>query len=370
MTAFEVRRDDIRATQWVDASGEPSGATSSDDLAPGSARLKIDLFSLTSNNVTYAAIGAGPLGYWDFFPAADGGAEWGRTPVWGFADVIASAVEGVDVGARVYGYFPMAETLDVSPVKVSEKGFIDGAAHRQAKAVIYNQYSFTQTDPSYDAAFEPEQTLFRPLYATGWLAADCVARSEPTPSAVIISSASSKTAFTTAHQLKDKGGFRLIGLTSSKNAAFVKGTELYDEVITYDDTASLSLSGPAVFVDYLGRRDLTGEVHDAAGDCLTRSLVIGVADWEAQITAEKEGRAPVSGPKPEFFFAPQYIADLVKQEGPVVLKQMNDAMRAFYPASAKFVTPRRETGAAAIETAWKALTDGDVPPSEGYVLSF
>jgi len=44
--------------------------------------------------------------YWDFFPSDD--ADWGQVPVLGFANVVASAVEGISEVERFYGYFPPA----------------------------------------------------------------------------------------------------------------------------------------------------------------------------------------------------------------------------------------------------------------------
>ena len=60
--------------------------------------MRVDCFAMTANNVTYAALGK-PIGlfdngagYWDFF--SPGGAGPGRLPVWGFATVTRSDVEG------------------------------------------------------------------------------------------------------------------------------------------------------------------------------------------------------------------------------------------------------------------------------------
>ena len=117
----QISKSNLRATQWVD--------TPSNDLADGDVRLSLDAFALTANNVTYAAFGGPPMHYWNFFPANDD--TQGRVPVWGFATVAESKAEGVSVGQRVYGYFPIAEELVVSPMRVSERGFMDGAAHRQ-----------------------------------------------------------------------------------------------------------------------------------------------------------------------------------------------------------------------------------------------
>jgi hypothetical protein len=36
---------------------------------------------------------------------------------------------------RYYGYYPIAETLDVFPIDLDGSGFVDGATHRAKKAV-------------------------------------------------------------------------------------------------------------------------------------------------------------------------------------------------------------------------------------------
>ena len=61
---------------------------------------------MTANNVTYALMGDA-MHYWDFFPAEPG---LGLVPLWGFADVVASSTDGVEVGTRVYGYLPAVES--------------------------------------------------------------------------------------------------------------------------------------------------------------------------------------------------------------------------------------------------------------------
>ncbi len=82
-----MRCDDLRATRCV--AGAAPGKNPR--LEPGQALLKVDKFAFTANNVTYAAFGAA-MDYWKFFPSAD--AAWGRIPVWGFGDVLASNCSG------------------------------------------------------------------------------------------------------------------------------------------------------------------------------------------------------------------------------------------------------------------------------------
>src|SRR5690242_18261409 len=105
---FEVDRSDLHTTRIVDTDGRA--------LRDGEARLRVEHFALTANNITYAVFGDA-MQYWQFFPAADDG--WGRVPVWGFADVVESSVPEVAVGRRVYGYLPMATELIVTPERVA-----------------------------------------------------------------------------------------------------------------------------------------------------------------------------------------------------------------------------------------------------------
>lgn len=99
--SFVVQRNDLRTTHW-DESPAPS-------LEEGQVRLRIDAFALTSNNITYAALGD-VMNYWQFYPTGD--PSTGRVPVWGgFASVVESRCPGVEVDERFYGYWPMADEV-------------------------------------------------------------------------------------------------------------------------------------------------------------------------------------------------------------------------------------------------------------------
>ncbi len=351
-----ISKTDIRQTEWQ---SQPSEA-----LSDGQARLKLDAFALTANNVTYAAFGGPPMHYWNFFPASD--EAHGRVPVWGFATITESTTEGVAVGQRVYGYFPISEELVVSPMRVSNRGFMDGAAHRQGLAPIYNSYAFTETDPAYVAGTEPEQMLFRPLYMTGWMICDFLMEADPVPEVAIISSASSKTAIAAAHSLQRRG-VKTLGLTSERNIDFVKATNLYDEVFSYDAADQCGGRGTAAYVDFVGRPALTKAVHEACGDSLAHSMVIGATDWE-------DSRIPTAdlpGPTPTLFFVPDYAANRAKQLPPGELdNRTGKDLVAFYPVSRSFVTPKAVEGVDGIAQAWRDTVEAKVPANEGLVCRF
>jgi len=356
MQALQVSKRDLRQVRFVDVSHAP--------LTYGQARLRLDLFALTSNNITYAAMGGPPLGYWDFFPGSD---DWGHPPCWGFATVVQSRAADVAEGTRYYGYFPIAETLNVIPQKVESRGFVDGASHRTSKAAVYNQYHNVAADPAYDGDCEAEQTLFRPLYATGWWAADCVRRT--TPKAVVVSSASSKTALSMAYQLRQSGNIELVALTSKRNETYVREIALYSTVLTYDALGHLPALTNVVYVDFLGRDDVIAAAHRAIGSGLVCSILIGATDWTDKPGGIQPPKIDVTGPKPEFFFVPAYAAGRLKHE-PGLRAAMVTDMRTFYNESRRFVSPQRSAGSAAIIDTWQRLASALADPRVGFVLSF
>ncbi len=114
-------------------------ASAARPLAEGQARLALQTFALTANNITYAAFGQA-MKYWQFFPADD--PAWGCLPVWGFATVTESRAAGVEPGRRVWGYYPAGTHLVVQPARVRPGGFADASAHRAELAAVYNHYTF------------------------------------------------------------------------------------------------------------------------------------------------------------------------------------------------------------------------------------
>jgi hypothetical protein len=129
-TRFHIARHDLQRTQF----GPDPDGPSSRALAAGEARLRVEQFALTANNLTYAAFGEA-MKYWQFFPAAD--PAWGCLPVWGFATVCESRVEGLEPGRRLYGCLPAGTHLVVQPLRVSASGFQDISPHRQDLAAVY-----------------------------------------------------------------------------------------------------------------------------------------------------------------------------------------------------------------------------------------
>ncbi len=258
--SFEVARAALGTTRVIEL---PALATLSP--AAGEAVLTVDKFALTANNITYGVAGD-IIGYWQFFPAEG---DWGRIPVWGKGTVVAENDSGLNVGDAFYGYFPMASYLVVEPEHVTERGFTDGAAHRQALPGVYNQYALMTAGNGFDRQFDDHQMIYRPLFTTSFVIDDYLDDNDHFgASNIILSSASSKTAFGLAFLLRKNRDVKVTGLTSAANKAFVESLNLYDQVVAYDALDSL-----------MRVKTWPLWIWPVTGRCLRRYIITLVTRW-------------------------------------------------------------------------------------------
>ena len=336
-------------------------------LADGQVRLRVDRFALTANNVTYAVLGD-MLGYWDFFPTGDPG--WGRVPAMGWADVVESTHPDVATGGRYYGWFPMARFVDLT-VSPTGDGLRDDGEHRLAHAPVYRSYVETGHDPMYPKVAaevlgdaEDCHALLRGLFLTSFLA-DCFFADQGYfgTDAVVVLSASSKTAVGFAQRAAERGLGRVVGVTSAGNAEFVRALGWYTDVVSYDDIASLP-AVDAVSVDMAGDSVALSAVHEQLGDRLKYSMIIGKSHHDSPM-------AQVSvGPTPELFFAPTEVSRRLEEWGPEEYqRRCSAALEEFVAGSGSWLTVERSAGAPAAASAWTDVFAGAIPPSVGRIVS-
>lgn len=290
-TTLLVRQDQLATTRLTTTDDTP--------LAEGQVRVRVESFALTANNITYAALGD-MLNYWQFFPTGEAG--WGIVPVWGFGTVVQSLHPAVAVGERLYGYWPMASQAVLSPERVNPTGFSDGAPHRAGLHAVYNHYLRTSTDGLYRADNEDVQALLRPLFITSWLIDDFLADQQFFGAKrMLLSSASSKTAYGTAFQLAQRDGIEVIGLTSPGNVAFCESLGCYSRVVTYDALDQIDGATPSVYIDFAGSVGLRQRIH-AHFTGLAYSCSVG-----ASHVGDLGGAGQLPGPRPVMFFAPAQV---------------------------------------------------------------
>jgi Protein of unknown function (DUF2855) len=364
-STFLVKKSDLSQTQLSLAAQEP--------LEAGQIRLRIDIFSLTANNITYASFGDA-MSYWNFYPrpASDDGQanEWGVIPVWGFANVTESLCEGIAVGQRFYGYYPAANEAVLIPSRVSSARF-SVAGHREALAAVYNQYVNCAADPFYAHGSEAIQCLLRPLFITSWLIDDLLADNDFYGSeAVIMSSASSKTAYGTAFCMAQRAKNqrpKIIGLTSPGNVAFSESLGCYDQIITYDQLETLEAARPCTYVDFAGNAALRMRIHSQFSH-LKYSCSVGGTHVQ-----ELGGAKGLPGPKATLFFAPAQIAKRAKDWGRTDLNtRLVQAWKAFSEAVSQAAPPWLKVtqhSATDAPQAYQTLLKGQSDPRSGQVWS-
>ena len=339
------------------------------ELPDGQIRVDIGPFALTANNVTYMVVGD-QIGYWSVFePAAYDLTQdktQGRMPVWGYGVVRESRFPGIEVGAEIYGFFPVAKSMDMQPGKLSKHGFTDIAEHRSALHSLYSGYSFTAADRSYQS-HKALQPVLRPLFTTSFLIDDFLAEEAFFGAEqVLLLSASSKTALGTAYCLKARNGLPVAGLTSERNTTFVKETGFYNSVFTYDTITDMNPDIKTVVVDMSGNMGVIGTLEDHFEENLTYICRVGISHWqEAAKAPPKRTDTPTA-----FFFAPDRAKKRIEDWGQSGFAENLGARWLPFLDSAKgWLTIEKQTGIGPVLENYKDLLGGQSGPSKGYLFT-
>lgn len=348
-----VDRADIASTRVVD---EPE-----QDLDEGQARFRIDRVAMTANNVTYAAV-SGLIPYFEFFPTTESG--WGRLPTWGFADVVETRSGAVAVGERLYGLWPSSTDLTMTPERRGPL-VVDQAEHRRPLPPFYNQYTPTDSDPLYTVGDESLICLFRPLFLTAyaideWLAAEGFHGA----GTIVLSSASSKTAWATAHLLTRRPGLTTIGLTSAANEDFVADLDVYGRVVPYDRLEAIDGVSRVAYIDLSGSAKVRRDLRKVCGDRLVLDLGVGLAHW-----SEWSGRGEYEDVPVTRFFAPSTVMERSAAIGrDAYMANAARAWEEFLPTADAGLDIEESSGIEALERAYGETVAGVVTPRRGLIV--
>jgi hypothetical protein len=355
---FIVARNDLQDCRFIEIRLPDAAALPDDALL-----VRVDRFAFTANNITYATLGE-QLKYWQLFPAPEG---FGNVPVWGFGEVVASRHPSIEAGERLFGYFPMATHLVIEASDVSKRGLRDAAAHRQGVAPVYNAYRRVSGDAAFEGLSGDYQALLRPLFMLSFLVDDYLAEHDfHGARSVLLSSASSKTAFGLAHLLHtQREGIRVIGLTSAANVDFVRSLGCYDDVVTYDHIEALPSGSPVAYVDMAGNSALQARLHHHFRDGVKYSGQIGLTH-----RSFTPGGPELPGAKPAWFFAPDQVRKRAEEWGPGgVEARFSAAWSNFAPKLDEWITVIEGHGPDAVKQVYLDTLNGRIPPEQGHMLS-
>jgi hypothetical protein len=221
-------------------------------------------------------------------------------------------------------------------------------------------------DPAFAGRQGDHQALLRPLFMLSFLVDDHLSENGFYGAReVMLSSASSKTAFGLAHLLHGRGDIRVIGLTSAANVAFVSSLGCYDEVVTYQHVTSLPADRPVAYVDMAGNSALRATLHRHFGGNIKYSGRVGLTHRSG---SADESQLP--GAKPIWFFAPDQIRKRALQWGPGGIDaRFGVAWSGFAPMLDRWLRVIEGRGDAAVKQVYQDTLNGRVPPDQGHILS-
>ena len=355
MKQFEVRRDDLstfRLTEQV-----------TPEIEDGETLAEVERFAFTANNISYAVVGE-KLGYWNFFPVEEG---WGVIPVWGFAKVTKSRHPEVNVGERLYGYWPMATHLVMQPGRLRSDQLRDMSAHRAELPAVYNSYARASGEAHYDPSMDDERMLLMPLYATSYCLYDfLVANKFFCATQVIVPSASSKTAIGLAYALRDDPDAPpCVGITSAANRERVSAIGLYDKVLGYDDLQEVDSDKPTVIVDMSGNGGVLSELHRHLGVNMRFTSNVGLTHYDAGQMGPDFIRERSS-----MFFAPEHIRKRAGEWGPGEFQKRAYALwHSTSIRSRDWLNIEHCHGVDCMRDVFERVRDGEVRPDTGLVVT-
>lgn len=358
MPEFQIRKDNFATNRVVE--------TVAPSISDGEILVKIDRFAFTANNITYAVLGD-RLGYWQFFPPSgvDAGG-WGIIPVWGFADVVASKAPEVPVGDRLFGYFPPAEFLTMTPARVTTQRMLDASAHRAKLPPGYNNYTRVNAEFGYDRRMDNARMLFWPLHMTSFCLWDLLKEKNWFDAKqIVILSASSKTSIGLGHALAgDASAPPVIALTSARNLGFVNQLKLFKQATTYEQLTDIDANIPTVIVDMSGNGDVLARLHLHLGDNMKRCINVGLTHWD-----EIQSNPGMTAERSEFFFAPGHIQMRMKDWGPDEFAKRTSAfLKDTAVKMLGLLHFEKLDGLNGLAAVYADVCDGRVAPDQGLIV--
>ena len=337
------------------------------DLVAGEICVRVDKIAMTANSISYGFAGkSGLIRYLDIYPASDG---YANLPCWGYGDIVQSSHPDITIGDRVYGFLPIASHVTMAPGDISHSGFTDTRECRAVVPPFYNEYTFTKAEPGYAPQFEEAIMLFRPLFGTSFLMQSyCEDHDFYGAKRIVVTSASAKTSMGFGYLMRKhfSGTIETIGLTSSKNKAFVEGLNCYDTVLTYDEVPLIPVGADTLIFDVAGNADVVGALHTRLGNTIPYSGAVGKTHWNAGAFGANRD---LPGAKPVFWSAPDQIAVLRERIGSgAMMRQMGAAMIDFMVAASGWIQLSESHGPEAMTEKIRDMLDGNVGAEEGIIL--
>lgn len=380
------------------------------NLPVSSIRVRTQLISLTSNNLSYARNGGPPLNWWDVYPAPEpcpapynDREAWGIVPAWGYGNVLDSSISDIQPGSLLWGMWPASGHIVELQLQPGEPAghWTETSPHRSKLMTVYNHYEQV-------GSMELEKMQMASLCKALWGGPNLLnistfsdRRIHPfgfgqpwseddadLTSAVVISlSASSKTGrsfsweMTRNRDTSTLGPFALVQLTSAPEAVPSFDTQLPVKSAAYTDIPS-AVSWAADFkparivvVDFGASDAVLQNIRAAIAKSLPTATVTVVAvGYENKIYTAEELQARRATSAQKVQLNTSGLRDwTIKAVGAERYYRAADETWKRCVGDATFAnivvrSLRGVEGAGGIEGAWSDLCNRRVPPSIGLVI--
>jgi hypothetical protein len=231
--------------------------------------------------------------------------------------------------------------------------------------------------------------LYRPLFWTSYWCEDWLFSSQYRGAKnVLISSASSKTAFCLAYLIGKRvargelSGVRIVGLTSKRNLVFTNSLSLYDEVLDYDSftsASSLSIAEKWLYADVTGNDNLNERVFTHFGSRLVASIALGLTNlspsspdasstnWSTNTFTGASSAPPATL---EQFFMPEWLAVRRHQLSITQITGLqNRAWKDLMKDCGNWVKMGHVFGGEGVKAAYEDVAKGGLGPDTGLIWS-
>jgi len=362
---FEVAKNALNKTRILPLNIEQA-------LSDNEVLLKVAKFALTANNISYGITGD-ILGYWLFFPTDNlkEQTQWGRLPVMGFAEVVASRCQHINVGERVWGFMPMATHVKILAGRVSATQFSDINPCREGFSPLYSSFVRIQNNPFYQANNEDFDILLRGLFTTSWLVDDFMFDHHYFKAQqYLITSASSKTSIALAFTIKERGERPAIGITSAANQNFVESLGCYQKVINYNEISSLDPTIASILVDMAGGQTTLSAIHHHFNKQLYYSCQIGATQHDDIDINDTLFFDNLPGVKPEFFFAPKQLKKRsVDGDANDTMNKINGSLLRYIEFCHSIITINHTKNVNQVDAIYQQVLAGTADASVGQINS-
>merc|ERR1712217_453860 len=279
------------------------------------------------------------------------------------------------MGTRLYGIVPPCKykLQQVGGVIPAGKNGEPAKVEISMEGLPYNLRRFSELEVVEDVAdVDPDwddwKMVMKEIYTMAFYVDENLLVDTGMINSVIISCASSKTALALAYCLRMREMRYVVGLTSKEHIDFVKSTDLYHDVFTYDEVDPLPNNHTNVYMDFKCDGELRQKITLRMSTNLMYNMVLGPAVFQKKMKDqlfEKRAR--------EMLFDESSWRERRRMVAEVTKTGRNEKLRysqkAFIERIKKYIKLRHMGGPEAFKQIYDGVYSNTVPPNEAYVCT-